>query len=145
MISIWFTCLSLLAQGAPIASQDQAHLKVVVRGLRNKHGKLLVNLFNQKKGFPMDAQKAHASAIQAINGETVDVLFQNLRPGVYAVGALHDENGNWKLDTHFMGPPKEGTGASNDAQGTWGPPSFERAAFRIHPGENTHEIKMRYR
>jgi len=34
-------------------------------------------------------------------------------PGTYAIACYHDENDNGKLDTNFLGIPKEGTGASN--------------------------------
>ena len=47
------------------------------------------------------------------------------------MAAYHDENGNGKLDTNFLGIPSEGVAASNDAKGTMGPPSYEKAKFAV--------------
>jgi uncharacterized protein (DUF2141 family) len=43
--------------------------------------------------------------------------------------AVVDENSNGKLDTNFIGMPREGAGASNDAKGHMGPPKFGAASF----------------
>jgi hypothetical protein len=38
---------------------------------------------------------------------------ENLQPGEYAVFALHDGNGNGKVDSNFVGVPTEGFGVPN--------------------------------
>jgi uncharacterized protein (DUF2141 family) len=55
------------------------------------------------------------------------------------VACFHDENDNGKLDTGFLGIPKEGTTASNQASRAFGPPRFEDARFTFsgQPGEIT--------
>ena len=45
--------------------------------------------------------------------ETLSVVFDDLAPGTYAVGAYHDENNNSRLDTDFIGYPTEGYALSN--------------------------------
>lgn len=57
--------------------------------------------------------------------------FSGITAGTYAVSVFHDENSNGKLDTKFMGIPREGVGASNDAKGHLGPPKFDAAALRF--------------
>ena len=51
--------------------------------------------------------------------------------GIYAIGLYIDANKNKKLDTNFLGIPKEQFGFSNDARGTLGPPDFESASFEL--------------
>jgi uncharacterized protein (DUF2141 family) len=63
--------------------------------------------------------------------------------GTYAIACYHDENNNGKLDTKFMGIPKEGTGASNDARGTMGPPKFKDAKFQL-VSDTSVRIQMNY-
>jgi hypothetical protein len=46
------------------------------------------------------------------------------------------ENSNGKLDTNFVGIPREGVGASNDAKGHFGPPKFDADASRF-PGSRS--------
>ena len=54
-----------------------------------------------------------------------------LEEGTYSIGFFIDKNDNEKLDTNFLGVPKEQFGFSNDAMGRFGPPSFEAASFNL--------------
>ena len=54
-----------------------------------------------------------------------------LEAGTYSIGFFIDKNDNEKLDTNFLGVPKEQFGFSNDAMGRFGPPSFEAASFTL--------------
>ncbi len=65
------------------------------------------------------------------DGTTVEVHFEEVLDGEYAVKVFHDVNNNGKLDTNWMGVPKEPYGFSNDAMGTFGPPSWEQARFTV--------------
>ena len=51
--------------------------------------------------------------------------------GTYAIGYYIDANENEKLDTNFVGIPKEEFGFSNNVMGTFGPPKFEAASFLL--------------
>ena len=44
---------------------------------------------------------------------------------------FHDENGNGKMDTGFLGIPTEGVVVSNQAKGFMGPPKIQRREVRI--------------
>ena len=41
---------------------------------------------------------------------------------------------NGKLDTNWLGIPKEGYGFSNDAKGSFGAPPFSAAGFQYEGG-----------
>ena len=56
---------------------------------------------------------------------------------------MHDENRNGKLDTNFLGIPKEGVGASNNPKSRFGPPSFEESMFVLDCPELSKEIRLR--
>jgi uncharacterized protein (DUF2141 family) len=60
------------------------------------------------------------------------------------VSVVHDENFNGKLDTNFIGMPREGVGASNDAKGHMGPPKFSAAAFQYAGGRLDLKIHVNY-
>jgi uncharacterized protein (DUF2141 family) len=70
--------------------------------------------------------------------------FLGVAPGTYAVSVFHDENSNGKLDTNFMGIPREGVGASNDAKGHLGPPKFDAASFHFLGGRLELKISVNY-
>jgi uncharacterized protein (DUF2141 family) len=59
------------------------------------------------------------------------VVLKNLKPGNYAFKYFHDENDDEKLNTNFVGMPKEGFGFSNNAKGTFGIPAFEKMIFEV--------------
>ena len=71
-------------------------------------------------------------------------MFSAIKPGIYAVSVFHDENSNGKLDTSFLGIPREGVGASNGARGHLGPPKFDAAAFQFSGGRLNLEIAIKY-
>ncbi|SEA20868.1 MipA/OmpV family protein [Microbulbifer marinus] len=57
--------------------------------------------------------------------------------GTVAVLAYLDKNDNRTLDKNFIGIPLEPLGLSNDYQPK-GPPSFQRAAITVQPGQATN-------
>ena len=81
-----------------------------------------------------------------ISGKKVDVTFNGLAPGAYAVSVVHDENENGKLDIRYFPYPRpeEGAGVSNDATATIGPPSWSDSTFRLTDKGGGIRIKVRY-
>jgi uncharacterized protein (DUF2141 family) len=69
---------------------------------------------------------------------------RRVAPGDYAVSVFHDQNSNGKLDRNFMGMPKEGVGASNDAAGHFGPPKSDDARFSYKGGRSVLAIHVKY-
>jgi uncharacterized protein (DUF2141 family) len=118
-------------------------LTVHVNGLRNNQGQLAVALFASAAAFPRQERALRGQMVRIVGGRA-RVTFRDLRPGVYAVAVLHDENTNQKMDFNFLGMPLEGYGFSNDAAALFGPPSFASAAFRLLPRPSTVSIKARY-
>jgi len=74
---------------------------------------------------------------------TATITFTDVSEGRHAIKAFHDVNDNGELDTNWMGIPTEPYGFSNDAMGTFGPPSFQDASFLVEPGANTTRFKMK--
>jgi uncharacterized protein (DUF2141 family) len=121
-----------------------ATLVVEVEGLKDDAGTVHAALHASADGFPTRPEKALRQADAPITGGRARLTFDGLVPGGYAVSAYHDENGNGKLDTGFLGIPSEGLAASNDARGFMGPPSFEKARVEVAPGTNLIVVRMSY-
>jgi uncharacterized protein (DUF2141 family) len=121
-----------------------AALSVTISNFKNDKGSAVVALYNSGEGFPKSPAKAFRKlTLQIVNKQTVAV-FENLPPGAYAVSVYHDENGNKKLDTNFLGIPKEGVGNSNNAKGHFGPPKYADARFKFDGVKQTITIKIVY-
>ena len=54
----------------------------------------------------------------------------------------HDEDNDGKVDTNWLGIPNERLGASNDARGTFGPPSFNQAKIILNKKSKQLFINM---
>ncbi len=119
-------------------------INVHITGLKNVTGMLGVSLYNSKNGFPGKHEKAFASALKKVTGTTDSVLFEHLPYGTYAVSIMHDENSNGKLDTNFIGIPKEGVGVSNNPKIGMGGPKFNDSIFTLNTKEIELTIGMKY-
>jgi uncharacterized protein (DUF2141 family) len=144
--AVFIGLVILLAPSA--ASTDESSpanlIHVEVAGLRNSNGDVGCLLFKSADGFPGEAKNAVKAVIAPIHDRAAVCEFSDLPPGDYAVSATHDENSNGKIDTNFLGIPKEGVGTSNDAKGSFGPPKYDDARFSYKGGRQDLTIHLRY-
>ena len=110
-------------------SENLIHAEI--GGLRNDKGQVVCAIYSSADGFPKKEEKALAHVTSSISAGHAVCEFPGLTAGTYAISVFHDENSNGKLDTNFMGIPREGVGASNNAKGHFGPPKFGAAAFHF--------------
>ena len=135
----------LAAVSSPQAQPPQANLiHVEIAGLRNENGQDLCALYSSPAGFPKNSDSAVLHAKSAISHGHSICEFSGIAVGKYAVSVFHDENSNGKLDTNFLGIPREGVGASNNAKGHFGPPKFDAAAFQFAGGRLDLKITITY-
>ena len=90
-----------------------ADLIVTVTGVRAHKGILKLAVYDSAASWDGDG-KAVAADEKTPDADEVTFRFADLSGGNVAVMAMHDENGNGKLDSNFMGMPTEGYGFSNN-------------------------------
>jgi len=78
--------------------------------------------------------------IEMVDPGTATYSF-DIPKGVYTIGIFVDVNLNNKMDTNFVGIPKEQYGFSNNAKGFMGPPTFKAASFTVD-GPTTQKIDL---
>jgi uncharacterized protein (DUF2141 family) len=128
-----------LAQFAAIA---QSKLQVSVENIRAPKGNIRIGVFNSEDKFLKDALEG--KIVKAADNK-VTVIFENLKPGDYAVSVIHDENENGEIDNNMVGMPKEGFAFGNNAMGMFGPPSFEKAKVTLTNGATVQQtLKLKY-
>jgi uncharacterized protein (DUF2141 family) len=110
------------------AQKETFNLTVNIAGLNSDKGNLLVGVYSTKEDFLKRPFKS--DVIKIINKKSI-VIFKDIPKGAYAVSFVHDENDNKKMDTDFIGIPKEDFGCSNNATGFMGPPKYEDAKFQL--------------
>ena len=130
----------ILFQNANASDNNKIDVKII--NTESNSGQLVVYLFDKSEYYPKAKEKAYKVLKTKIKNNKAEVSFINIPSGVYAIAIHHDENGNDKVDTNFLGIPNEDFGASNDAKGFMGPPSFEDASFKVEGKSITISINM---
>ncbi len=114
-------------------AETKEYIIVKVSNIKDLKGELKIALYDNKYSF--DNQVNPVATVQiAVDKNVMEVKFENLPPSKdYAIAVHHDVNNNGKLDTNFLGIPKEGFCFSNNAMGSFGPPSYEDCKFELKP------------
>src|SRR5437764_12612460 len=131
---------ALLFIAGPAAA---ARLIVTIDVLHSSQGNVFVGLYASPAKFLQGNQSDAMRKVRATTGP-VTVVFDNLAPGTYAVGAFHDESSNDHLDTNFLGLPVEGYALSNGARAVMAKPTFQQAAFTLGNGDKPVALHIRY-
>ena len=119
----------------------QSSLEIHVENIKSKKGSIRFGLFTSEADYlknPVEKRVIKST------GKDVTIVFENLQPGDYALSVIHDENENGELDSNALGIPKEGFGFGNNALGSFGPPSFEKAKIKIADQDVKQDIKLKY-
>lgn len=118
-------------------------LDVDFQGVRNARGIVRICVTRDPAYFPrcQGDPNARRLNVPANRLETIHVV--DLDQGSYAIAAIHDENGNGRLDT-FLGIPREGFAFSRNPRVGFGPPRFEQVRFTVGPGGGTQSMRFRY-
>jgi uncharacterized protein (DUF2141 family) len=136
-----FLVPSALAAGLCCISAHAAELIVRVDGIRAQTGLLRVALVDGPQGWDGTAAPVKADGAPP-RGDAATFVFKDLAPGTYAVMISHDENGNGKLDSNFIGMPTEGYGFSNNPK-VMRKPTWEEARFELAADPTSIDVALR--
>jgi uncharacterized protein (DUF2141 family) len=115
-----------------------------VIAFRNAEGNIQLSLFDKENRFPELDMRMITHVLPVINSSVMEVRFENVPFGTYAIAGLHDENKSGNMDFSWLGLPKEGYCFSNDARPRFSPPSFSSAKFVLDKPEKVLYIAMQY-
>lgn len=142
LLSAIALCACLLL-GQPLAGASSGEMTVEISGLRNQKGLVCIALFDNAVGFPADASKAIKNNCYRVASTVQLVSLGSLKAGRYAMSLLHDENADQKLNTGFLGIPREGIGFSRNPR-IRRQLKFEETSFEFQPNGNPVKVMMRY-
>jgi uncharacterized protein (DUF2141 family) len=114
----------------PLFGVAQNQISVDVHDVPSSKGKISVAVYNTKEGFLKFEKVFKCDSIVAQKGIT-HIKIKDLPGGEYALAIFYDENGNDKLDTNWLGIPKEKVAFSNAKMKAFGPPTFKECAFKV--------------
>ena len=114
----------------PIVGFSQNTLSVRVNNVATQKGSVNVAVYDSDESFLSFDRVLKTDSVAANEG-SVEFNIPDLPPGEYALAVFHDENNNGKLDTNWLGIPKERVAFSKGKMKTFGPPKYQECAFRI--------------
>lgn len=145
LLTFLLATLVSLSFTTTVSANPTAKLTILVNGLRHKNGQVCMRIYSGEQGFPLSDTSEVQSACTEITGSSVTKQFHGLKLGTYAVAILHDEIGDYKLQTNILGIPQEGFGISNNPTVSvrTGSPKFKDASFSLKK-DTTIKIVMKY-
>lgn len=99
-------------------------ISVKVVGAKNNVGNILLKLSDLNN-------KLIATGQAKIQNNSALFTFSDVEAGSYSIAIFHDKNCNNKLDTNFLGIPKEGFGFSNNPKIRFSEPSLSEQLFVV--------------
>ena len=116
----------------------QHDISLQINNVKTSNGTINVAVYDESEGFLKLDKVYKADSVMAHKGKT-ELHITGLPEGEYALAIFHDENGNNKLDTNWLGIPKEDIGFSYARMKTFGPPQFKECAFTL---SNNQKIEI---
>jgi len=106
----------------------QNNFTLEIAGVKKQGGKLYISFFNSEESF--DKRKVCYSMETKATAETLRIPV-SLPAGGYVISMYQENNGNGKLDSSFLGIPKEPFGFSN-YNGKSAPGSFDKLKVMVN-------------
>ena len=128
-------------RSSPRVASASGRIEVHVTSIPSVEGRLLLVLYDESTYLREGASVSKTSV--AVVAPEMRVTLEHVPSGRYLIVATHDANGNGALDTSVIGLPTEAYGFSRDAQGAFGPPSFDDAAFDFDGKTAALDIQLR--
>ncbi len=102
-------------------------------------GAIMVSLFDSEDAYSRGTPVRQAKIIMGRHAQAA--IFADLPPGLYAMKAFHDVDGDGRMNTNPFGVPTEPFAFSNNARGNMGPASWDRAKLMVK-GETSQTIGL---
>jgi len=145
-----FLILSMLLVSACAARPSErfaagrGDLEVIYTGFHDDQGSAVTYLFASPEGFPDRLEGALENRVLPIHRGVAKTTFRQLPYGRYAVGVLHDTDGDGVMRKDWLGSPLEGFALSGDPDYHFGRPSFRDASILLLEPQRSLTLKLRY-
>lgn len=117
--------ISLLSLSSFLPLQETGSIHLTFTNIQEAKGQIMVAL-NDTKGEMIEGYLVPVTKTGSLN-----YTIENVAPGKYTMAFFHDINKDEELNTNMVGIPKEPYAFSNNARGTFGPPSLEDQTFTV--------------
>ncbi len=140
-----FSSFKVLKKNDELKNESGNTLTVIIKNIRNKEGRLQVDLYKNQEEFEArssdEKRRAYVYKSSVSNGRIIHV-YKNVPDGVYGIALFDDENKNGKIDYGWI-MPKEGFGFGDYYHTKWSSPNFNDFKFSLKE-DKTLVIVVRY-
>ncbi len=119
--------------------EDSFKIDIQINKVSSDQGKIYFGLYDSQENFNRRKPIKTTNA-KIVEGEA-KVVFENLKPGTYAVTCFHDANDNGRMDFEASGIPTEDYGMTNNVM-SFGPPQFADGKIELSDKDLIFEIKL---
>lgn len=136
--------LGFLATPDSADGQQAGEIRFVLTGVdADEGGTIRCALYNDEDSW-LDKSRRYRRASARVRGGQATCVFRNVTPGTYAAAALHDANGDRRMEKGALGLPQEGYAISRDEHDAMSAPDFDDAAIEFEGGRIVTRASMRY-
>jgi len=122
----------LVLFSVPLLAAENSEIQVELTGLQDATGDIYIAVYDSEDTWlGKDSLAGQKVGIEESRKEGIVFATLQLPPGEYALSIFYDANDNGKMDTNFIGIPKEPVAMSNNAKGKFGPPKYQDAKFTL--------------
>ena len=119
-------------------------LRIEVTGLEDAEGSIYISVYDSGDTWlGKDTVLTREVVIADAIAEGIVLTELSLPPAEYALSIFYDKNDNGKLDSNFIGIPKEPVALSNNARPKFGPPKYKDAVFTLGYEAATQNIAIK--
>lgn len=104
---------------------------VDISNIKSKTGNIMIGWYNSEASYNDKNNPIFKKLVPVNNQKEIAIIFDNIPAGKYAISLFLDENGNKKMDTNFLGIPKEQYGFSNNIIPATRAANFGEAVFEL--------------
>ena len=131
--------LSILLLGVSyFTNAQQVKTNVDVHNVQKGKGAVVLNVYDKKENF---LKRACFTKVQKVNQETMKFQI-DLPRGTYAITVYQDLDNNGKLNSNWLGMPKEPVGNSTNFMPDGGAPTFQDCSVYILNNDATIKINL---
>jgi len=135
--------IALLALTFSNISAQGTKQSLIIENIKGKKGNLMIGWYNSEANYKDKNNPVYKKIVAVDQQKEITVTFDNIPAGRYAVSLFFDENGNKKMDTNFLGIPKEQYGFSNNIIPATRAAHFSEAVFEVKDAPMRIPIRLK--
>ena len=132
-----YTFLSLVL----LPEEKSGKLILEIKNITEEQGTIWVGIYDSPSTF-MVKEKSIVEGVKVNQSGAMEIPFESLPFGSYAIALFHDLNNNGELDRNVLGIPSEPFAFSKPPKSKWRVPKFKEISFDFYAKDQRLETNL---